>query len=285
MGGFDRFFKKQWERGKKIDPLTHKAMEAVMKMDSKVVRESAKGVDKLFGGDGDNFLSREADKNVNDPARGIGRAAASVGLVYGGMALAGGGAGAGAGAGAAAEGGAAAGFGGSSAGAIMGGGEAAAAGGGAAAAGGGAGGAAFIPGADSAAWGASQGYGATTAGTPSSVNLVNAGGTQQVGGGGFSWQKMGDMMSDTGNSMQQPGPPRIEESDVRIDTPDLGAVYGLSSKQAKQAPGDSANAAMARGAAGGDPIDQNGVQMAAIQALTARVQALRAKVQQHKGVR
>lgn len=100
------WFKKMWNQGKKVDPLTHKAMETVMKFDSKGVREVSKGLGKVTGIKAFNSLSREADKNVDDPARGIGRAAASVGAVFGGMYLAGaaaaggaGAAGAGAGAG------------------------------------------------------------------------------------------------------------------------------------------------------------------------------------------
>jgi hypothetical protein len=100
------WFTKMWEKGKKIDPLTHKAMEAVMKFDSKGVREVSKGMAKITGINAFNSLSREADKNVDDPARGIGRAAASVGAVFGGMYLAGAAAAGGAGAGAAGAGGA-----------------------------------------------------------------------------------------------------------------------------------------------------------------------------------
>lgn len=92
MGSWDRFFKKAFSKGEEIDPLTHKALKAVVKMDSKGVREIAHGL-------GWNGLEEEADKNVNDPARGIGRAAATVGLLYGGAAALGaGGAGGGAGA-------------------------------------------------------------------------------------------------------------------------------------------------------------------------------------------
>lgn len=94
MSWFDETFKKGWDLNKKFDPVTPRILEFGSKYTSKGVGEVAHGL-------GWKGLEREADKNTDDPARGIGRAAASIGLAYGGAAALGGGAGAGAGAGAA----------------------------------------------------------------------------------------------------------------------------------------------------------------------------------------
>lgn len=102
------WFRKVWAVGKKLDPITHKVMEKTMQFDSKGVREVSKGLGKVTGVNAFDSLSREADKNVKDPVRGIGRAAATAGAIFGGMYLAGAGATAGA-AGGASAGGAAAG--------------------------------------------------------------------------------------------------------------------------------------------------------------------------------
>lgn len=78
-------------------------------------------------------------------------------------------------------------------------------------------------------------------------------------------------------------PPRkpqypVQPSNVEIEQADLGVVYGVSSKRAKQAPDSDASGAIARGAAGADPIDTNGVQMAAIQALAKPIAAVRSRI-------
>lgn len=102
--GFDDTFKKLWNKGKKLDPLTHKAIEGIVKLDSGNVKKLARGTAGLVGGEGtwlgrrSNDLGDEAAKNQADPVRGVGRAAASAGIVYGGMSIAGAGSGASAGA-------------------------------------------------------------------------------------------------------------------------------------------------------------------------------------------
>lgn len=266
--GFDETWAKMWEKGRKVDPLTHRAIEAVVKQDSKGVREASRGLAKVFGGDDTwlgarfNDLGDEADKNVQDPKRGVGRAAATVGLLYGGYSLMGGGAGAGVGAGEAAAGG----------GAVAGPGLSATVTGPT--------GSGMVAGAT----GGGTGSGLSTAGTTAggwSTSLSNTG--LGSAGAGVNWAQMGDAASDIGNSMQQQPDPRIEESRVQVEQPDLNAVYGISSKQAKRAPDGGAAQAMQRGAAGADPIDENGLHMAAIQALTKRAAALRAELQQLKG--
>lgn len=97
--GFDSFFKKGWDFTKKIDPITPRLLEFGSKYASKGVGEIAHGI-------GWKALEREADKNYQNPERGIGRAAAATALAYGGGALlgAGGGGSAGAAASAAPEG-------------------------------------------------------------------------------------------------------------------------------------------------------------------------------------
>jgi hypothetical protein len=160
--------------------------------------------------------------------------------------------------------------------ALGGGAAAGGAGGGAGSAGSaGAGGAPFIPGVDSAAVGSSG-----SAVVPSSVNLTNAGGTMSTGGGaaGASWTDWVDM---AGNQMQQqpeqekpvePEPVRFEEEEP---------LYVRSSKEAK-APGGGM-AAIARGVAGEDPIDANGVQISAIKALSDRLARAKSQLAKLKG--
>ncbi|MCG3189306.1 MAG: hypothetical protein LKCHEGNO_01626 [Burkholderiaceae bacterium] len=238
---FDSVFKRMWEQGRKIDPLTHKAIEKVVAQDSRNVRTIARGL-------GLTALEREADKNVNDPVRGIGRAAATTGLLYGGYALmSGGGAAGGASAAEAAMATPAAPT-----------------------------GSVFIPGADSAATSAAAGYSNMgSAAVPSAVDLGELGGVQSTGRT-VNWARMGDAVA----SMTPPRKPQypVEPSNVEIEQPDLAAIYGMSSKQAKQSPDGGADAAIARGATGADPIDTNGVQIAAIQALSRRTKALRARI-------
>ncbi|MBE7418093.1 MAG: hypothetical protein HS128_10135 [Ideonella sp.] len=237
---FDSVFKRMWEKGRKIDPLTHKAIEKVVAQDSRNVRTIARGL-------GLTALEREADKNVNDPVRGIGRAAATTGLLYGGYALMSGGGAGGAGAAEAAMATPAAPT-----------------------------GSAFVPAADSAATSAAAGYSDLgSAGVPSAVDLGELGGVQSTGRA-VNWARMGEALA----RMAPPRKPQypVEPSNVEIEQPDLAAIYGVSSKGAKRAPNGGIDAAIARGAAGADPLDTNGVQMAAIQALSQRVKALRARL-------
>jgi hypothetical protein len=112
MSGFDDAFRKIWDIGGKIDPASRPVQEllkGVVRQDSHNVKIIAGKAAGVFGGEGSwlgrrfNDLGDEAGKNEQDPVRGIGRAAATVGAIYGGMALAG--AGSGAGGAAVAEGG------------------------------------------------------------------------------------------------------------------------------------------------------------------------------------
>jgi hypothetical protein len=98
--GFDREFKKLWGFSRKIDPLGTRPLEWMSKYTGKAAGELGHGL-------GWGHLEREGDRIQQDPVRGIGRAAATMGLLYGGataLGAMGGGAGAGAGAGAEAVG-------------------------------------------------------------------------------------------------------------------------------------------------------------------------------------
>lgn len=237
--GFDSTFKRMWEKGRKIDPLTHKLIEKIVAQDSRNVRQIARAV-------GFTALEREADKNVNDPVRGIGRAALTTGVIFGG-------------------------------GALMGGAGGGAAGGGMTATTTGPTGSGMVLGASGGGTGAGMSVPASASGEVTGLSSTGLGG----GAGGFQWARMGRGLNMAGNAMQQQEPPPpVRESDVQIEQPDLEAVYGVSSKGAKKSPDGGASQAIARGAAGADPLDTNGVQMAAIQALTRRTKTLRDRINQ-----
>lgn len=253
---FDSVFKSLWTKGRKIDPLSHRALEAIVKFDSRNVKNVARGLAKVSGGEGSwlgarfNDLGDEAAKNEQDPARGIGRAAATVGAIYGGYAALGGGGAEGVYAG---TGGAAgAGYGTAESASVIGGG--AEAGGGLAAADGG-GAYAGTGGAPGAGYGTSQGADYTG---PAKV------------------QKMMSMMRGLQSTQpQQPEPYRWQDVEV-APNPYLDEI-ALSSRQAKQ-PADSEGAALEHGARGDNVVDMNGVQMAAIRELTRRVEFLRGRI-------
>lgn len=210
---FDSVFKKAWGLGKKLDPGTHKVIEEVVRNDSKLVKASARSTSKVLGGE-DSWLGRrfndlgdEADYNTKDPVRGVGRAAATVGVLYGGYAAMG----AGGGAGAAAEG-SAMGTGSGTLGAV-----------------------------DSATVGGA----ATTSGVPTSVNLVNAGGTQATGWSasgaapsakGYDYQRLMRQQGQRGNVGQQ------QNNDAQVASLKAQAdairqqIAALKSRLAQQAP-------------------------------------------------
>lgn len=131
---------------------------------------------------------------------------------------------------------------------------------------------------------------ADKAGGGFSWNAINgdgvAGQTGALGqGGGWSWA---DGMRQGGSAMQNSGGQQrdepLEESKVEFEDADLRAdPYAYSSKKVKAGPRASMRAVMERGAAGADPIDQNGVHMAAIQALTAKVENAKARLSKLKG--
>lgn len=220
--GFDDRFKRIFEKREKYDPLGHGLLKFQMKKDSKMIKGMAYGTANALGGDGDNWLASrfydlgdEASKNEQDPVRGIGRAAATAGVVVGGMYAAGalgagaGGAAAGAGAGAGAAAGgsglvASTGAGTSLVGAVGTGGGAAAAGGGLTLGGTGAAGAGMV----SSGIGGGISGGVLTGAAAGSGSLVaaNAGGGTG-GAGGASWQKYAKMangMGGGGGGGQQP---------------------------------------------------------------------------------
>lgn len=267
--GYDSFFKKAWERGKKIDPLTHKAIETVVKQDSKNVSRMARFAAKNTGGwlsERFTDLGDEADKNVDDPARGVGRAAATAGIIYGAgaaMGAAGGAGGAG------------------GAGTISGGSGLAAGGGGASGAGlaATAGGSGY--GLVAAGSGGGAGISATTAGS-SGYGLTAGSGSAAAGSSTGGWQRWGRMASNVGQNMQQPEPEPLRQEDVDLDEVDLAAEYAVSSKRLKRRTARMSDA-IERGASGGHPVDQNGVHIAAIQALTERIAKAKTKLEQLKG--
>lgn len=82
MSWFDSTFKGGWKINKELDPLTTAFMERVMKQDAHNVAAIDNRISKWFGGDGSTVLGDESRKVENDPARGIGRAAATAGLVF-----------------------------------------------------------------------------------------------------------------------------------------------------------------------------------------------------------
>lgn len=237
LGDFHRWTKK-WE------PLGHYSVENPMKTAHWLVEKSSKGLADAGIGEGWNTrLNQEADENGDNFALGTTRMGVGVGSVIGAMYGA-----------SYLGGGSSAGAGGSSAG------------GGAGAAAGGttyaeAGGGTVTSGADGGlSWNAINGDG--VAGSAAGNSSTNWG--QMLRQGGSTMQNMG-------RAQQQPRS-ELEESDVEFEKPDYqGDPYAYSSKRLKTGPRTSMREVMARGASGADPIDQNGVHMASVQALTKRL--------------
>lgn len=272
---WDSFFGKQWDRNKKIDPLSHGLMEFVAGHDSHNIKIAARKLAGMTGGEG-SWLGRrfgdlgdEAQKNEDDPKRGIGRAALTAGVIYGGMAAAGAGGG-GAGAAAAEGGGAATG---------VGAGEVAA----------GTAGAAAPAYTTAAADSATVGGTAYSGSVPASVDLGSAGGSMSTGAGGAGVGQWGRLVGQAGRAFQQApdDTPLTQDKTDLNGGPDLARYYAVSSRKAKTPSTHRAAAAqaMAAGAQGADPISQNGVQMAAIQALTKRLEKLRASIRALQGAK
>jgi len=114
------FFQQIREFAHRYDPIGANLVDNMIRTDSRVVAEVSRGSDRVSNAIGLGGLTnpigseirRESRKNIADPSRAVGRAAATVALMYGFGAMAGGGTAAGAGAGeAAAAGGATAGSG------------------------------------------------------------------------------------------------------------------------------------------------------------------------------
>jgi hypothetical protein len=128
--------------------------------------------------------------------------------------------------------------------------------------------------ADRAALYSDAGYGPGMSGAETSAYDGAA-----AGGSKIPFGKFGNIMKGMQQEKQQLPE---EESDVDLRQPDLSG-YAVSSKAKKTAPDGSMAEAIARGAAGADPIDQAGVQMAAVQALTQRIEHARGKLAKLKG--
>lgn len=167
--------------------------------------------------------------------------------------------------------------GGSAGGAAAGAGEGAGAGAGAGAAAGDAmgGSAGTLGAADSAASGISF-----ESVVPSSVNVTNGGGIMSTGFGGAS--SMTRQMPRMPQQQQQQDD-QVDQSNVQVSEPDLAAYYATSSKSKKVRATMDVHGAIDRGATGQDPISQNGVHIAAIQALTKRIEAARKELKQLEG--
>lgn len=237
---------------KKYDPIGHYSVEAPLKSAHWLVEKSSKGLADAGIGEGFNRrLSEEADENGNNFGLGSQRMAAGIGTVLAGMY--GYGLAAGEGAGGAAGSGAGAGGYMEAGGGVV---------------------------SDAAGGGFSWTGGAAGNGSTGALGQ----------GGGWQWGNMlkqgGGTMQNMGQAQQQAQKDEIDESDVRFERPDYeGDPYAYSSKQLKGNPQTSMREVMRRGAAGADAIDQNGVHMAAIQALTKKVIEAKARVEQLKGKR
>lgn len=91
----------------RVDPIGANLVDNMIRTDSRIVAEVSRGHDRVFGGsDGQTGLGRgirdESRRNIKDPSRAVGRAAATLALMYGAYAYGGGAAAGGAQAGAAA---------------------------------------------------------------------------------------------------------------------------------------------------------------------------------------
>jgi hypothetical protein len=130
---------------------------------------------------------------------------------------------------------------------------------------------AYLGGVAAGAWGGgSAGGGAGAAGGEAGAGSSAASGTKP------------DWMQLIGNQMpqqQQQQPEVVEPEPVRFE--DEEPLYVRSSEKAKVPAGGMQ--AVARGVAGDDPIDANGVQISAIQALHKRLVAAKQRLAQLKG--
>lgn len=146
-------------------------------------------------------------------------------------------------------------------------------------------------------WAAGLGGGGAGGSTPipNSVNLSNAGGSMSTGsagtyGGGLNvspsaMTKWGKMANLGGNAAQQiEGPPdqspelsMVYAEDMRYSDP-YAQEYGYSSKRLKHRKGEAKGSDVAKALHSGDPIDQNGAEIAMIQALTKQLEQAKAKL-------
>lgn len=79
----------------RVDPIGANLVDNMIRTDSRVVAEVSRGHDRVFGGsDGQTGLGRgirdESRRNIKDPSRAVGRAAATLALMYGAYAYSGG---------------------------------------------------------------------------------------------------------------------------------------------------------------------------------------------------
>jgi len=96
-------------------------------------------------------------------------------------------------------------------------------------------------------------------------------------------QRIGKLMQQMGQ--QQERDRQAPQSQVRVEAPVLQNPYATSTKTLKTGPTGNVQAAMARGAAGGDAIDSNGVQAAAIQEISKRLVAAKKRLAQLQGAK
>lgn len=127
--------------------------------------------------------------------------------------------------------------------------------------------------------GAGSGFGGvgTDAGVATSPDGGAALSSQQAAAANAArMQKLGQIMQQMGKQGQQSR--MVDPSNVRVDLPTLQNPYATSSMAKKTAPTGDLKQSLARGAAGCDPIDTNGVQAAAIQQISKRLVAAKARL-------
>jgi len=102
----------------------------------------------------------------------------------------------------------------------------------------------------------------------------------KIGKGGLD--ALANALVNSGGSSMAAASRMTPLDQMRADLP-LNGQYVTSSRSTKTNPGGSMRAAMARGAAGENPIDDNGVQIGAIKALKTRIDKVKARIQQLQG--
>ena len=235
MADFD--WNKFHEFTKKYDPGGHYAVDHGWKLTTRLVEPGTKAVTKIFGND---RLERANERDQNSIDTTIENSIAGIGAWFGGSYLANG----------------------------LGGGSSAGGGGGGGA---GAGGTTYLE----------AGGGAVTSGADGGLSWINADGSvgsaAANGAEGFNWRDI----QQSGNQQKQQERPKSQQYEVvqpqyGITKPEetLSSRYEmLSDKNAKVRGGGKLGIqrAIARGLAGEDPIDENGVQVMQIQALHRRL--------------
>jgi hypothetical protein len=93
---------------------------------------------------------------------------------------------------------------------------------------------------------------------------------------GWSWKDAMQMKSGSQQKEREP----LEQDEVKFDSD--GTPYIASSKKLKTNRGAMSSELIARGASGADQIDQNGVQVAAIQALSKHINEMELRISKFK---